>query len=654
MDAATQKTTLGSAASLLASDPKGAEREARRVLEAAPSDPNATLILGAALRRQGRASDAIAVLEPLVRTFPRAHPSRFELGMALADAGQPDAAIEMLRAATELNRFNHEAWSALGALLFDRGDARGADAAFTNHHLALIRDPRLAAATEALYGARVAEAETMLRSLVEAGSDDILTMMLYADALSRRGKHADAAGVLRGIVEKTPDNHLVRFRLARELYQVQDLAEATEHIDRLIDAEPKNPSYRNLLAGVLSQAGDQDGAIGLYEGLLATHPDYAANWINYAHALRIAGRAGDASSAYRRAIALDPALPEAYLGLANLKNGSLGEGDLPAIRDLAGRSNLSALDRERVNLALGQALEDQGDYARAFAAYAEGAAARRAIRPYDAGGLAQRVDRICALMDGAFFAARKGFGAGAPDPIFVVGLPRSGSSLIEQILASHSAVEGVGELADLAKLAARLGALPDGAASLGREDAAALGESYLAASRAYRRLGRPFFVDKMPNNFEYVGLIQLILPNAKIVDVRRHPMASCFSAFKQHFAQAQDFSYDLVDLGRYYRDYLRLMRCYDDALPSRVHRVIYEDLVEDAEPQIRRLLDYCGLPFESACLAFHQTRRPVRTPSSEQVRRPIFREGLEHWRHFEPWLGPLQMALGPALEDWRG
>src|SRR6185312_12691751 len=542
----------------------------------------------------GRTGEAIAVLEPLVQAFPRAHPSRFELGMALADAGRPDEAIAMLRVATELNSFNPEAWSALGALLFDRGDARGADAAFTSHHLSLIRDPRLFAAAEALYGARVAEAETMLASIVGTGSDDSLARMLYADALSRSGKHGAAAAVLRGVLEKSPQNHLVRFRLARELYHEQDLAEAADEVARLIDAEPNNPGYRNLQAGVLSQSGDQARAIELYEGLIASHPAYAANWINYGHALRIVGRGADAADAYRRAIALDPALPEAWLGLANLKNASLGEVDLPGIRELADRSDLSALDRERVGLALGQALEDLGDYAGAFDAYARGAAAHRAAVSYAADSFTQRVDRICGLMDAAFFADRPGFGSEGRGPIFVVGLPRSGSSLVEQILASHSAVEGVGELADLAKLAAQVGDYPEGAAALAHEAAASLGESYLARSRAYRRTGRPHFVDKMPNNFEYVGLIQLILPNARIVDVRRHPMAVCFSAFKQHFAQGQDFSYDLIDAGRYYRDYLRLMRGFEAALPGRVHKLIYEDLVEAPEAEIRRLLDYCG------------------------------------------------------------
>jgi hypothetical protein len=256
-------------------------------------------------------------------------------------------------------------------------------------------------------------------------------------------------------------------------------------------------------------------------------------------------------------------------------------------------------------------------------------------------------------MNGAYFAARRGFGAAAPDPIFVVGLPRSGSSLIEQILASHSAVEGVGELPELANVAAQLGLYPDSVTSLTNERAISMGENYVAASRAWRRLGRPFFVDKMPNNFEFVGLIHLILPNAKIIDVRRHPMANCFSAFKQYFAQGQAFSNSLVDLARYYRDYARLMSHFDQVLPGRVHRVIYDDLVEDQEGQIRKLLDYCGLEFEPACFAFHETQRAVRTPSSEQVRRPIFRESLDQWRHFEPWLDPLKEELGSVLESWR-
>jgi tetratricopeptide (TPR) repeat protein len=537
MDAATRKATIGKAASLLAANPLGAEREARRALETAPSDPNAMLILGSALRRQGRAADSIAVLDPLVRAFPRADLSHYELGMALADIGQLDAAIEALRAATSLNPENPDAWRALGSVLFDQADAHGADAAFAAHHRALVRAPLLKPAADALYGGRPAEAEALLRPIVDASSADLLALTLFAEALSQRGKHIDAAFTLKRVLAKAPKNELARFRLARELYREQNHQEAREHLEWLVDADPKNPSYRNLMAGVLALAGDYDRAIEFYESVLASHPKYPATWINYAHALRVVGRATDAMEAYRRALALDPSLGDAYLGLANLKNAALAEAELQTMRDLAARPDLTPIDRQRLDFALGQALEDNGDYAGAFAAYAAGAAARRTEAPYDADLLTRHVRRISELMNSAYFAARRGYGADASDAIFIVGLPRSGSSLIEQILASHSAVEGVGELPELANVAAKLGLYPDSMASLTKERATSLGADYIAASRAWRRHLRPYFVDKMPNNFEYVGLIQLILPNAKIIDARRHPMATCFSAFKQYFAQ---------------------------------------------------------------------------------------------------------------------
>ena len=280
--------------------------------------------------------------------------------------------------------------------------------------------------------------------------------------------------------------------------------------------------------------------------------------------------------------------------------------------------------------------------------------------PYDADETTGRFARAKATYTHEFFRARAGAGCAAPDPIFIVGLPRAGSTLIEQILASHSQVEGTMELPDLISITrelrragARGGTYHDALAQLDRERLRELGEQYLERTRVHRKLGRPFFIDKMPNNFANIGLIQLILPNAKIIDARRHPLACCFSAFKQHFAHGQYFTYGLDNVGRYYRDYVDLMAHYDAVLPGRVHRVIYEDLVDDTETQVRQLLDYCGLPFEPECLRFFANERPVRTASSEQVRQPIYRSGVDHWRHYEAWLEPLKQALGPALDDYR-
>jgi hypothetical protein len=310
------------------------------------------------------------------------------------------------------------------------------------------------------------------------------------------------------------------------------------------------------------------------------------------------------------------------------------------------------VDRLNLHYALGKALEDRADYAASFEHYAAGAALRRAEAPYDADENRRQAESTMAQFTPAFLAERGGFGCPSDEPIFILGMPRSGSTLIEQILASHSEVEGTMELSDIGLIARDLG-WPASMNGLEPDGLKALGERYLAQTRVHRTLGRRIFIDKMPDNFQYLGLIHLILPNARIIDARRHPLGACFSAFKQHFAQGQAFSYDLTDLGRYYSDYADLMAHFDGVLPGRVRRVIYEDVVEDTEGQVRGLLDHCGLPFEAGCLRFWETQRSVRTVSSEQVRRPIFREGLDQWRRYEPWLGPLKAALGPWLEHWR-
>jgi tetratricopeptide (TPR) repeat protein len=485
---------------------------------------------------------------------------------------------------------------------------------------------------------------------------------MLADTVARQGLHADAEILLGRAVELEPASDGARFALASALFHQQKAAEALPHLERLLAAAPDTAPYRNLMAASLALAGEFDRALALYEGLLGAYPKQPQIWLNYGHALRTVGRADEAAAAFRRCIVLDPGLAEAYLGLANLKVAVFTEAELAAMRAAAARRDLPSEARAQLSFALGKALEDAGDYAASFERYADGARLRRATSPYDADDFTRFVDASIELFTPDFFAERSGFGAEADDPIFIVGLPRSGSTLIEQILASHSAVEGTMELPDIGFAARRLGWLdprapppgyPRSLAALDASAAKALGEGYLAATRLQRRLGRRLFIDKMPNNFQHLGLIKLMLPRSRIIDARRHPLGACFSAFKQHFAQGQSFTYDLADLGRYYRDYARLMAHFDTAMPGRVHRVIYEDLVEDTEGQIRRLLACCGLDFEPACLAFYENDRAVRTVSSEQVRRPIFRDGLEQWRRYEPWLGPLKNALGPAVETWR-
>ena len=326
-------------------------------------------------------------------------------------------------------------------------------------------------------------------------------------------------------------------------------------------------------------------------------------------------------------------------------------------------TELSNEDRFHLDFALGKALEDDGRYGASFEHYQRANALRRRELRYNADDTTDLLQRSKALFSREFFGEHKTSGDLSPDAIFVVSLPRSGSTLVEQILSSHSAVEGTMELPDIRSIARRLGGkrgkepvsdYPEILGRLSTSELRALGAEYLERASIYRRQGRPFFVDKMPNNFQHIGLIQLILPNAKIIDARRHPLGCCFSNFKQHFARGQSFAYDLTDLGRYYRDYVELMAHFDDVLPGKIHRVIYEDMVKDPEQEIRQLLAYCGLPFEEACLRFYETERAVRTASSEQVRLPIFTDAVDHWQNYEPWLGPLKTALGPVLSVYPG
>ncbi|MBV9695197.1 MAG: sulfotransferase, partial [Alphaproteobacteria bacterium] len=427
----------------------------------------------------------------------------------------------------------------------------------------------------------------------------------------------------------------------------------------LLAGDPKNPGYRTLRAAILVRIGEYEQAVATYEELFKDFPHIPKAWMSYGHALKTLGRTEECIAAYRRSIALLPSLGEAYWSLANLKTFRFGEQDLEAMRAQLARGDLADEDRYHLDFALGKALEDASDYADSFLHYAAGNALRRKSLPYDADATTEFVRHSKALLDRNFFEERAGYGTERPDPIFIVGLPRAGSTLVEQILASHSKIEGTMELPDLLMLARRLGGRKKDATAylealplLDAQAARALGEEYLKRTNVQRKLDKPFFIDKMPNNFHHIGMIQLILPHARIVDARRHPMGCCLSNFKQHFAHGQAFSYDLADIGRYYRDYVELLAHYDAVLPGRIHRVLHEDLVADPEREIRRLLSYCGLDFEESCLNFHQTERAVRTASSEQVRQPIFREGVEQWRNYAQWLAPLEEALGAVLADY--
>jgi tetratricopeptide (TPR) repeat protein len=481
---------------------------------------------------------------------------------------------------------------------------------------------------------------------------------VLANVLLRLNRHPEAEEHLWRAIELAPEHAKARWMLARILVQRTEWEKALQEIEVLVKQYPGDPDYLNLKAHALLHSGEYEQAISCFEALVSAHPT-PENWMFYGYALATVGRYQESIAAYRQAIALKPDLGEAYWSLSNLKTFRFTSSETDAMRKALEQPGLDARNRWLMHFALGKALEDAGAYQASFEQYKDGNAQfRRQLRP-GADSFTNFVQRSKALFTPQFFRERAGSGNASADPIFIVGLPRSGSTLIEQILASHSMIEGTKELTVLSAIAMRglntgstRDGYPENLRSLKMEEFRAAGDEYLARTRPYRKLQRPFFIDKTPANFHHLGLLHLILPNAKIIDARRHPLGCGFAVFRQYFPQAFSFAFDLAEIGRYYRDYVELMAHFDTVLPSRVHRVFYEQMIAEPEQQIRSLLECCELPFEENCLRFYETKRAVLTPSAEQVRQPIFTDALEQWRHYEAWLGPLQSALGDVLTSY--
>ncbi len=645
---------------LLSTNPPLALEQAEEILRAVPDHPLAVLMLGVAQRTVGRTDAALAVLGDLAARQPRAPAAQYEFGVTLCEAGQTDRAVEVMRRAVALKPDFADAWRTLGDLLTLRGEAAAADAAYARQIQASTKDPRLLAAAAALCANAIPEAERMLKSHLTQHPTDVAAIRMLAEVAGRLGRYKDAETLLARCLELAPSFSAARHNYTLALHRQNKSAAALEQVELLSRGEPNHSGYRNLKAVILAKIGEYQESIEIYAEVVKSHPDNAKIWMSYGHALSAAGRDAESIATYRRSIALEPGFGEAYWSLANLKTFRFSAEEVAAMQAQLARATLSDEDRFHFHFALGKALEDGGDFAAAFAHYDQGNRLRRSAIDYDAADTTLHVRRSKALFTADYFAARRGHGCAAADPVFIVGLPRAGSTLVEQILASHSAVEGTMELTDILGIVLSLcgnisrsseSSYPDVVAGLDAAQSRALGEQFLERTRIQRKTGKPLFIDKMPNNFMHIGLIHQILPNARIIDARRHPMACCFSCFKQHFARGQHYTYDLGDIGRYYRDYVELMAHFDAVLPGRIHRVRYERMIEDTESEVRRLLDYCGLPFEPGCLRFYENDRAVRTASKQQVRQPIFRDGLDQWRHFEPWLDPLKESLGTVLDD---
>ncbi|SDC65243.1 Tetratricopeptide repeat-containing protein [Sphingomonas sp. YR710] len=623
---ASLQIALQHASHLLVEQPTLAAGQAREILRVVPDQPQALLLLA----------------------------------QACARAGEPDKAIAAARRLVSREPTNAGGWRLLASLHRAAGDERAAEQATVRELSASARDPRLAAAGAALVEGRIPEAEALLRQALRENPVDIAAIRMLAEVAARIGRFRDSELLLTRCLELAPEFDAARHNLALVLFRQARPADAIGELDRLLARDPADRAARNLKAAALGQIGEHDASIAMYEALLTEFDNHPWLWLSYGHELKTVGRSDDAIAAYRRAVTIRPQTGEGWWSLANLKTFRFDEADIAAMENAGRGADLTPDDRAQLAFALAKAQEDRGRDRAAFDLYVEANRLRRQTVPYHAEDISEHVDRCARFFRAEFFAERAGWGCPARDPIFIVGMPRSGSTLIEQILSSHPQVEGTSELPDIGQFVRRLSGysrrgepspFPDNLAELNADGVRALGEEYLERTRVQRHSARPFFIDKMPNNWAHVGLIKLILPNATIIDTRRHPIGCCWSIFRQNFARGQAFSYDLADLGRYYADYVRAMAAFDAAQPGVVHRVFYEAMVADPETQIRALLAAVGLDFDPACLAFHKTERAVRTPSSEQVRQPIFTDAVDHWQRFAAWLGPLTEALGDALPD---
>ncbi|HEX8840455.1 MAG TPA: sulfotransferase [Sphingomicrobium sp.] len=586
--------------------------------------------------------------------------------MAQSEAGRGEllAVAEEARRKIDANARDADAYRALGRALRRLGSHEEAQQAELGAIEASQHDPETRRAAQALVAGDLPTAEAVLRAILARRPDDVAAARMLADVAIQSGHVADAEKLARYALNLAPGFEYARFTLATALDRLGHPAEALAELSKIVESYAEQPSFLVLKAETLAKLGRSEAAIAAYRDLTRIAPQDSTAWIALGNLLRIEGDDQGAVDAYRNVLKTSPTDGEAWWSLANLKTLPFDDDDVAAMQAALKTGSLPDDQRAQLHFALGKALEDRGEDERSFRQYKQGNAIRLRTSRYDPAASTRLIEEMERVFAADFLAAHAQDGCQASDPIFILGLTRSGSTLIEQILASHSQVEGTGELPEIILAAKGLEqARPNGATGgwrnypeilrdLAPADFRHLGETYLARTRTDRKTDRPFFIDKMPNNWFHIGLIRLIVPNARIIDARRHPLACGFSNFKQYYAAGQEFTYDLDHFGRYYRDYVRLMAHFDQVSPGAVYRVLHERLLADPETEIRKLLQFLNLPFEDACLRFYETRRSVRTVSAQQVRRPIDASQVDQWKRFERWLGPLKRALGPALEEW--
>jgi tetratricopeptide (TPR) repeat protein len=632
-----------------------AERRLRDIQAAAPGEVHSLRLLGVALLDQDKIAPAVQALERVMLAQPEFVDARVDLARAYRRAGENARAREEVRRVLEANPRHHRAWLAYGDVLVELERYPEALVAFERARLTDPQRPRIEAATAALVADERRRPEELFREILKEDPAHAAALCGLAALALSADRPIEAERLLRHALRQSAHLPLAYRGLGPALVRLGRLQEAEAAVRYLEKIEPESPQTWVAIASVATRMLRQEEALAAYERAALLKPDEAGLRISAGHLQKTLGRRPESEASYKAALKIDPARAEAWWSLADLKNYVFNDAEIAEMQRRLSSGEQQRANEAHLQFALGRAFEQRTAYAQAFAHYAAGNALRRLDEPFDIAVFERRCARIRAFFDADFFAAHRGSGNPSRAPIFIVGLPRSGSTLLEQILASHPQVEGTMELPNILNMVAQFDDLkssrdgyPETVGEAPFAQFATLGRRYLEET-APLRSGRAHFTDKLPNNFSHIGLITAILPGAVVIDARRHPMDACFSTFKQHFAEGQTFSYDLTDLGRYYNCYLSLMDHWDAVLPGRVLRVQYEEVVREPEANIRRLLAHCGLDFEPACLNFHATRRSVRTASAEQVRQPLYSSGVGYWRHFARELEPLRRALGESL-----
>ena len=643
---------------LNAGDAKMAEKICRSGLKNISSgDPNLQVLLCVTLIRQGRSGSAVKRLKHTLRMFPDFEQAHEELGNALLAQNKPEKAIECFKKAIEINPENVNSHIKLGKILHALGRVEEANEYYQQ---ALKLDPiqeKLATTTQLISQNKLEEAEKICREALQEKPDDVNGLRLLASIASKLEQNEDAIVLLKRAVELKPKFVAAWSALAEAYSDKNQFGEALDAVQRSIKLKPDLPFGFMIRGGILAKMNDHEGAITAYQEALKIDPDHVGSNMGLGNTLKTVGRFEESVTAYKKCIEVHPTFSEAYWSLANLKTYQFEPPEINLMENHLNNKDIPEQSIAFFHIALANVKETKKQYEQAWDHYLSGNTLRRKNEVYDSVQTQITHDEVINTFTAEFLNQKTGLGHNSNEPIFIVGLPRSGSTLIEQILASHSLVEGTKELPDLSKLGVKLSKsrtrgmkYPNAVTDMSDAEFSDYGKSYIQTTKRYRT-DKPYFIDKMPNNFAHIGFLKLILLNAKVINATRHPLDSCMSSFKQLFYKGQSWSYDLFEIGEYYLEYDRVMKHWQEILPNEILDLEYEKLVENQEHETKRLLEFCGLDWEEHCLKFYETKRSINTASSEQVRQPIYKGAINSWRHYEKYIGPLIEILEPILME---